>query len=632
MPCYEFYWANESRVGDSIWNQARSYWQILAGLPRLGLYAMDGPAGSRPRLVDSAVRFFYTVAWATLVPRLLLGMLMGGCRLRGYSTAFIALYYPFAWVDVIRTWADVLFILTLAVWWLWTPRRDREILGQVATTALLALTAGTILSDLVPLGIRFDPFKHFELLLRFIRGEFIPPPEHFDPGSYDPRSLYVFNTVTGLLWMLGYALILLGIVCASLSSFAAWLRRRLQGPRPGGADHTIDAQTRVATGWWLGVGFVVLVLHPLAFIHDWSLKERDRASWTLLTFHFIPEDMYDLRLISWKDGRGVTTSGKSLVIVGPDNDRLLHIRIFNADGDLVTDTDEKKLLTQQGAATTERKKQQDAEISALKKQVAILLTRRALSNDEKAQILTEATSLVGQNPAVNVDKLDIYIYHISNQIYRIFEFILNLIIVPISLVSFLLLTSSHVRQMLTPILELALDVLNYLPPRRFIDSWSVSRFLLGGRRSTRRPRLDEVLDARLRTLIALAAERHGEPVRLVAHSLGAIIALSAVDNWPGPGRIVDLTTMGNPLMLLAERFPYIYGRARSDGGHRNTPAVRRWRNYYYNQDLIGRSLDRQLTVPAGASHVKFEPDLSLGDGTHTDYFGDPRFAARVLSV
>lgn len=177
-----------------------------------------------------------------------------------------------------------------------------------------------------------------------------------------------------------------------------------------------------------------------------------------------------------------------------------------------------------------------------------------------------------------------------------------------------------------------LDVLNYLPPRRFIDSWSVSRFLLGGRRSTRRPRLDEVLDARLRTLIALAAERHGEPVRLVAHSLGAIIALSAVDNWPGPGRIVDLTTMGNPLMLLAERFPYIYGRARSDGGHRNTPAVRRWRNYYYNQDLIGRSLDRQLTVPAGASHVKFEPDLSLGDGTHTDYFGDPRFAAGFISV
>ena len=54
-------------------------------------------------------------------------------------------------------------------------------------------------------------------------------------------------------------------------------------------------------------------------------------------------DGYDLRLMSWGDGSGVPTSGNNLVIVGIDNDGLLHIRIFDAGGNRVTDTDETKL-------------------------------------------------------------------------------------------------------------------------------------------------------------------------------------------------------------------------------------------------------------------------------------------------
>ena len=138
-----------------------------------------------------------------------------------------------------------------------------------------------------------------------------------------------------------------------------------------------------------------------------------------------------------------------------------------------------------------------------------------------------------------------------------------------------------------------IDVLNYLPPRPYIDAWWLPRLLLGGRRSTGRPSLHEVLRVRLRALIELAGRRHGEPVRVVAHSLGTIIALSALDDWPGAGAgtAVDLTTIGSPLMLLAERLPCQYGAARQDGGHRHLPAVVRWRNYYLDQDMIGRRID-----------------------------------------
>ena len=69
---------------------------------------------------------------------------------------------------------------------------------------------------------------------------------------------------------------------------------------------------------------------------------------------------------------------------------------------------------------------------------------------------------------------------------------------------------------------------------------------------------------------------------------------------PVPKLVVDLTTLGNPLMLLAEHLPFIYGRKRPDGGHRSMPAVVRWRNYYFDQDIIGRRLDPALSVPSTA--------------------------------
>src|SRR5262249_44229314 len=100
-----------------------------------------------------------------------------------------------------------------------------------------------------------------------------------------------------------------------------------------------------------------------------------------------------LRLMSWGDGTGVPTSGSNLVIVGTDDKNLLHIRIFDANGNRVTDTDETKLPAAQAAA-----------IATLKQQLPGLLPPPVLPYAEKAQVIGEATSIVGQTRSGFTDK------------------------------------------------------------------------------------------------------------------------------------------------------------------------------------------------------------------------------------
>jgi len=94
---------------------------------------------------------------------------------------------------------------------------------------------------------------------------------------------------------------------------------------------------------------------------------------------------FDLQLMSWGDGTGVPTSGNNLVIVGTDNNNLLHIRIFDQDGNRVTDIDETKLPPAQAQA-----------ILTLKQQLPGLLPPHVMTDAEKAQVLREATSIAGQ--------------------------------------------------------------------------------------------------------------------------------------------------------------------------------------------------------------------------------------------
>jgi hypothetical protein len=93
--------------------------------------------------------------------------------------------------------------------------------------------------------------------------------------------------------------------------------------------------------------------------------------------------------MSWGDGNGVPTSGSNLVIVGTDNNNVLHVRAFDQGGNRVTDTDETKLPPAQAQA-----------ISALKQQLPGLLPPHVLTAAEKAQVLGEVTSIIGQTQSV----------------------------------------------------------------------------------------------------------------------------------------------------------------------------------------------------------------------------------------
>jgi hypothetical protein len=97
------------------------------------------------------------------------------------------------------------------------------------------------------------------------------------------------------------------------------------------------------------------------------------------------QERFDLRVMSWAKGSGVPTSGNKLVIVGIDNHGLLHIRIFDAGGKSVMDTDETKLSDAQVVA-----------ILTLKRQLQGLLAPHELTGGEKARVIRKVTSIVAQ--------------------------------------------------------------------------------------------------------------------------------------------------------------------------------------------------------------------------------------------
>ena len=103
----------------------------------------------------------------------------------------------------------------------------------------------------------------------------------------------------------------------------------------------------------------------------------------------------DVNVVSWGDGSGVPLSGKkSLIIVGPDNKGQLHIRTFDDVGNRVMDTDETKLPGTQATA-----------IATLKQQLLGWLPPHVLTDAEKAQVITELTSIVSQIPLKGPDPL-----------------------------------------------------------------------------------------------------------------------------------------------------------------------------------------------------------------------------------
>ena len=92
---------------------------------------------------------------------------------------------------------------------------------------------------------------------------------------------------------------------------------------------------------------------------------------------------FDLRLMSsLNDVSGIPTEGKNLIIVAAVNN-VLHFRIFDGDGKVVVDTDEKRLTGQA------------RQIEDLKKQLESLWPPHELTTSDKGRAITAVTSIVG---------------------------------------------------------------------------------------------------------------------------------------------------------------------------------------------------------------------------------------------
>ena len=92
---------------------------------------------------------------------------------------------------------------------------------------------------------------------------------------------------------------------------------------------------------------------------------------------------YDLRLMSSvNDVSGIPTAGQSLIIVAVV-DHVLHFRIFDGDGKVVVDTDEKRLT------------EQAPQIEDLRKRLESLWPPHELTKSEKGRVIDDVTSIFG---------------------------------------------------------------------------------------------------------------------------------------------------------------------------------------------------------------------------------------------
>ena len=103
---------------------------------------------------------------------------------------------------------------------------------------------------------------------------------------------------------------------------------------------------------------------------------------------------------SVKDVSGIPTAGKNLIIVAAV-DNVLHFRIFDLDGKVVLDTDEKRLA------------EQGRQIKDLRKQLESLWPPHELTGSERGCVITTVTSIVGHTPPTHscVDEYRDRFYH-----------------------------------------------------------------------------------------------------------------------------------------------------------------------------------------------------------------------------
>ncbi len=127
---------------------------------------------------------------------------------------------------------------------------------------------------------------------------------------------------------------------------------------------------------WLPSLVFVIFLAPARLLTGWAYARSGRRE--------LPRGC-DLRLMSSLDDVGdIPTAEKSLIIVA-DVDHSLHFRIFDGDGNVVVDTDEKKLSGQV------------QQIEELRTQLDSLWPPHEFTKNVKARVTSALTSIVGRS-------------------------------------------------------------------------------------------------------------------------------------------------------------------------------------------------------------------------------------------
>jgi hypothetical protein len=127
------------------------------------------------------------------------------------------------------------------------------------------------------------------------------------------------------------------------------------------------------------------------FEEFWIKNGCDRIRWgqrlpafqPLEEFHI--RDWGELQLVEVRKNVSIPESGKNLIIVAIDSDKL-YFRMFDEEGIRVVDTDETKLP------------EQAAPIAELKKYLEILWPPHRLSEKEKLRVIRETVAIVGTIP------------------------------------------------------------------------------------------------------------------------------------------------------------------------------------------------------------------------------------------
>lgn len=202
------------------------------------------------------------------------------------------------------------------------------------------------------------------------------------------------------------------------------------------------------------------------------------------------------------------------------------------------------------------------------------------------------------------------------------------VLFPFSAIVVVFFLSSEWKPLLSPPVELALDVVNYLPPRPWLDRFPPVRYMLAGRRPPSDGSLEQELSNKLAALVKFAQERHGDYVIVVAHSLGSMIALSSIRSNTIPSATLRLVTMGSPLHLFSSAFPQFYSSAGGDRESWKLPSISIWINLFRSGDVIGRQL-KPLPFQSGSATCS---DTRLGPGGHADYFKESRTMHYLLKL